>query len=83
MLLVEDNEVNQKIVQKQLVKSGCVVYVANHGIEALEVLRDSDAWHENGVTSPGKHLDIILMDWEMPIMVRRLEIEFIVLLSFC
>jgi CheY-like chemotaxis protein len=83
VLLVEDNEVNQKIVRKQLVNSGCVVYVANHGIEALEILRESDVWHENGVTSPGKHLDIILMDWEMPIMVRHMGIESIFLLSSC
>jgi CheY-like chemotaxis protein len=66
ILLVEDNIVNQQVVEKQLTKAGCVVMVANHGIEALEVLRSSDLWHEK--TESSKHLDIILMDWEMPIM---------------
>jgi CheY-like chemotaxis protein len=75
VLLVEDNTVNQRVVQAQLKKAGCVVYIANHGVEALEIIRESDLWHENvGTASSGggsddiKHLDIILMDWEMPIM---------------
>jgi CheY-like chemotaxis protein len=34
------------------------------------MIRDSDIWHENEHRnkSETKHLDIILMDWEMPIM---------------
>ncbi|KAE9371775.1 hypothetical protein N431DRAFT_410782 [Stipitochalara longipes BDJ] len=99
VLLAEDNLVNQRIVAQQLKKAGCVVYVANHGVEALEIIRDSDLWHENATipTSPTKpapapenktetkhkHLDIILMDWEMPIMdglacsreIRKLQKE--------
>jgi CheY-like chemotaxis protein len=50
----------------QLAKAGCVVYVANHGVEALDMVRASDIWYEQGQTP--KHLDVILMDWEMPIM---------------
>ncbi|RKF59355.1 hypothetical protein OnM2_060027 [Erysiphe neolycopersici] len=80
VLLVEDNVVNQRVVQKQLFKAGHVVYLANHGTEALEVLRQTEVWHEN---TGGKYLDIILMDWEMPIMdgltcsreIRRLQHE--------
>jgi len=53
-------------LRKQLVKAGCTVHVANHGLEALEVLRRSTSWFENNNESI--HLDIILMDWEMPIM---------------
>jgi CheY-like chemotaxis protein len=74
VLLVEDNEVNQKIVSRQLQKSGCVVYVASHGLEALSVLRETDVWFEPisssaaSTTFTPKHLDIILMDWEMPVM---------------
>ena len=66
VLLVEDNIVNQQVLRKQLVKAGCTVHVANHGLEALEVLRRSTCWFENNDESI--HLDIILMDWEMPIM---------------
>jgi len=65
VLLVEDNMVNQKVLSKQLTIAGCTVYVANHGIEALDFIRESDAWHDK---HNGKHLDIILMDWEMPVM---------------
>lgn len=80
VLLVEDNVVNQRVVQRQLYKAGHVVYLANHGAEALELLRETDAWHSNTF---GKQLDIILMDWEMPVMdgltcsreIRRLQSE--------
>ncbi|RKF74561.1 Aerobic respiration control sensor protein ArcB [Golovinomyces cichoracearum] len=80
VLLVEDNVVNQRVVQRQLYKAGHVVYLANHGLEALEVLQQTDAWYES---KTGKQLDIILMDWEMPIMdgltctreIRRLQLE--------
>ncbi|SZF05173.1 unnamed protein product [Blumeria hordei] len=80
VLLVEDNIVNQHVVNKQLSKAGHKVYLANHGGEALEIIRQMDVWHE---TPEGKHLDIILMDWEMPIMdgltcsreIRRLQME--------
>jgi signal transduction histidine kinase/ActR/RegA family two-component response regulator len=68
VLLAEDNLVNQRVVQQQLKRAGCVVYVANHGVEALEIVRESDLWHENDGKEGVKHLDIILMDWEMPIM---------------
>lgn len=66
VLLVEDNIVNQKVLCKQLTTAGCIVHIANHGVEALECIRNSDLWSES---PPGsKHLDIILMDWEMPVM---------------
>ncbi|ESZ95196.1 putative histidine kinase M3C8p [Sclerotinia borealis F-4128] len=66
VLLVEDNLVNQKILKKQLTKAGCVVHVANHGLEALEILRQCSCWYEP--VEDAKALDIILMDWEMPVM---------------
>lgn len=66
VLLVEDNVVNQQVLKKQLLKAGCVVLVANHGLEALEVLRRTTSWHETNEESV--QLDIILMDWEMPVM---------------
>lgn len=65
-LLVEDNIINQQILRKQLVKAGSTVYVANHGIEALTFLRSSSLWTSN--KGQGPHVDIVLMDWEMPVM---------------
>ena len=73
---------NQNVLKKQLQKAGCVVHIANHGIEALEVIRKTDCWSEfrdHGTDSseflhvepsngaPLK-VDVILMDWEMPKM---------------
>jgi CheY-like chemotaxis protein len=65
VLLVEDNIVNQKVLSKQLKTAGCTVHIANHGVEALEFLRKSTLWQGQ---KSGPHLDIILMDWEMPVM---------------
>jgi signal transduction histidine kinase len=81
VLLVEDNLVNQKVLGKQLAKAGCIVHIANHGVEALDFLSKSDLWHQ--ATKESTHLDIILMDWEMPIMdgltcsraIRKLQEE--------
>jgi len=57
--------VNQKVISKQLRKSGHVVNVANHGEEALEFIRRSEFWDEvNG----GERLSVVLMDLEMPVM---------------
>lgn len=54
VLLVEDNIINQQVLGKQLKKAGCMVAVANHGLEALDILeRDT--------------FDIVLMDLEMPV----------------
>ena len=66
VLLVEDDVVNQKILRKQLSHAGCHVDVANNGMEALKILSNSDIWYEAGAAA--KHLDIVLMDWEMPVM---------------
>lgn len=65
VLLVEDNLVNQKVLRKQLTKAGCVVHVANHGLEALENLEKSNLWKNN---VDGHALDVVLMDLEMPVM---------------
>lgn len=78
VLIVEDNLVNQKVLSKQLKSAGCIVSVANHGLEALQILQSSIYWKEN---SNGKPLDVILMDLEMPVMdgltcvkeIRRLQ----------
>lgn len=72
VLIVEDNLVNQKVLRKQLEKFKWNVSVAGNGQEALDWLKNSIYWHEEGDNSSEadvKHdLDIILMDIEMPIM---------------
>jgi CheY-like chemotaxis protein len=65
-LIVEDNLVNQRVLQKQLRNIGFDTEVANHGGEALEVLKTSRYW--NGREQDGIELAIILMDLEMPVM---------------
>ena len=66
VLIVEDNLVNQKVLAKQLQKMGCVIYLANHGVEAIDFLTNSRFW--KGKETSGIELDVILMDLEMPIM---------------
>jgi CheY-like chemotaxis protein/HPt (histidine-containing phosphotransfer) domain-containing protein len=55
VLLVEDNEVNQKVAEAVLALFGCAVDVANHGREALD-------WLER------RSYDLVLMDCQMPVM---------------
>lgn len=66
ILIVEDNLVNQRVLQKQLRNLGCIVYVANHGGECLDQLRETNFWAGN--ESTGKDLTVVLMDLEMPVM---------------
>ncbi len=66
ILIVEDNLVNQRVLEKQLRNLGCIVYVANHGGECLDRLRESNFWAGN--EDSGKELTVILMDLEMPVM---------------
>ncbi|KAI0204626.1 histidine kinase [Astrocystis sublimbata] len=66
VLIVEDNLVNQKVLQRSLRNVGNNTKVANHGGEALEVLKGSRYWLGN--ESAGDDISIILMDLEMPVM---------------
>jgi CheY-like chemotaxis protein len=66
ILIVEDNLVNQRVLQKQLHKYGFNVQIANNGQEALDVIRRSQFWRGNEKT--GNRLSLILMDIEMPVM---------------
>ncbi|KAJ4416460.1 hypothetical protein N0V82_006725 [Gnomoniopsis sp. IMI 355080] len=63
VIVVEDNLVNQKVLSKQLKGAGCIVSVANHGGEALELLEKS-----HFCVHGGEALNIVLMDLEMPVM---------------
>ncbi len=55
VLVAEDNEINQLIIQDILEQFGCVVHLANNGAEAVLFVEE-------------KHVDIILMDIQMPVM---------------
>ncbi|KAL9040919.1 MAG: hypothetical protein Q9180_001613 [Flavoplaca navasiana] len=79
VLIVEDNLVNQRVLQRQLRAIGCTVLVANHGGECLARLRESIFWQ--GHSEGALDLSVVLMDLEMPIMdgltcareIRRLQ----------
>lgn len=81
VLIVEDNIVNQKVLQRQLQGSGNNTFVANHGQEALQTLQRSRFWL--GQEKEGMDISVILMDLEMPVMdgmtcarkIRELEKE--------
>ncbi|KAH7411103.1 aerobic respiration control sensor protein arcB [Cadophora sp. MPI-SDFR-AT-0126] len=81
ILIVEDNLVNQRILAQQIGKLGCIVHVANHGGEALEIIKETK--HYQGREGDGKDLSVILMDLEMPVMdgltcvrkIREMEAE--------
>ncbi|MES2330596.1 MAG: PAS domain S-box protein [Bacteroidota bacterium] len=56
VLIVDDNENNRTIVTQMLLLEGIHADVARNGIEALQIL------------GTGKKYDVILMDYNMPIM---------------
>ncbi len=55
VLLVEDNEVNQKIALKMIKEFGVDCDLAQEGMQALSMCRE-------------KHYDLILMDLQMPVL---------------
>lgn len=76
ILVVEDNLINQKITHRGLTERGYAVAVANHGIEALDVLRQSMQATSGtaSTTSSGGSprtplvpINVVLMDIEMPV----------------
>src|SRR4030095_7640073 len=56
VLVVEDNEINRKVMSYNLEPAGINVTMANDGKEAVKMLER------------GQHFDLILMDLQMPIM---------------
>ncbi|GAB0135425.1 hypothetical protein EsDP_00003764 [Epichloe bromicola] len=66
VLIVEDNLINQKVLNRQLINAGNKTYTANHGQEALDFLERSRFWAGGG--SDGFDISVILMDVEMPVM---------------
>lgn len=81
-----DNIINQRILAKQLSSAKCTVTVANNGSEALEQIKKTDRWQscdQANPENPHSPIDVVLMDWEMPVMnglecskrIRELEQE--------
>ena len=60
ILVVEDNLVNQKLLQKHLSRIGCTVSVANHGQEAIDIIKRS-RW----AIEDGPPISCVLMDIEV------------------
>lgn len=71
-LLVEDNNLNQKIVARKLASKGFIVSSASDGREAVDYVIDSFADPKTaGLGDDTKNqcdVDVVLMDQEMPIM---------------
>jgi CheY-like chemotaxis protein len=69
VLLVEDNEVNQKVAMGMIGKMGCDLVLASNGREAVEFFSNGD-------------FDLVLMDCQMPVMdgyeatraIRKIEV---------
>jgi hypothetical protein len=73
VLLVEDNEISQKLLKKQLVRAGCSVATANDGVEALEYLLNLDV---GGTRNGHDRVELILMGewsgrWSPPAYTTR------------
>ena len=56
LLLVEDNEINQQVATELLEQMGCVIDIANDGIQAIEILQKQQSYA------------LVLMDIQMPRM---------------
>lgn len=77
VLVVEDNDINRKVLKRQLERLGYQVTTAIHGEEALRILKTSTWWQGNATKDDKQFPDtkdvrprfsIILCDLEMPVM---------------
>ncbi|KAK4686890.1 hypothetical protein P7C73_g3237, partial [Tremellales sp. Uapishka_1] len=68
ILIVEDNIINQTVLKRQILKSGLTCDVANHGLEALNLIREAQRQAIRGGAGRRKPYDVVLMDLEMPVM---------------
>jgi len=64
VLIVEDNLVNQSLLKRLLSKQGCICSVANHGQEAIDMIRSTLYADPDG----SRRYDCVLMDIEMPVL---------------
>lgn len=63
VLVVEDNLLNRKVLERQFSKVGIRVQCVVNGLEALNTLRESQTY-----SSTRERYDLVLMDLEMPVM---------------
>jgi CheY-like chemotaxis protein len=75
-----DNQVNQRVLKRQLTNKGYVVWTADNGQEAVDFLRQTQYWNRALDHDPGdekattEHADskrmlhVVLMDTEMPVL---------------
>ncbi|KAL1650822.1 hypothetical protein SLS58_000941 [Diplodia intermedia] len=68
VLIVEDNLINQRVLAKQLRHAGCSIHIANHGLEALDVLARSTFSASSSSAEALVDISVCLMDLEMPVM---------------
>lgn len=69
VLLVEDNIVNQRVLKKQLIQQGSMVYTADDGQLALDLIAKTRTRPCASLHTPAhRPIDVILMDIEMPVM---------------
>jgi CheY-like chemotaxis protein len=64
-LLVEDNVINQRVVQRKLFDKDFRVSTVNNGREAVEFV--TAAFHKENEQN-GETVNMVLMDLEMPIL---------------
>jgi CheY-like chemotaxis protein len=65
ILLVEDNVINQRVVQRKLFDRNYRISIANNGREAVEFVT---AAFRKESEQQGEAIDMVLMDLEMPVM---------------
>lgn len=70
ILVVEDNKVNQKLICKMLQRLGHATTVAENGQLALDALEHQCLDPSSREDSEHEQYDLVLMDWQMPVMVR-------------
>lgn len=68
VLLVEDGVDNQLVFSAFLRKAGATVVVANNGLEAVEWISTNRRETADSGCDSDPHVDLILMDMQMPIM---------------
>lgn len=80
MLVVEDNDINQRVMRKQLEARGCIVYTADNGQQAVDFVRKSRLNPNAGPEA--NEIEICLMVLPSPLLLSFLFSPFL-LFSSC